>query len=102
MKDVMDNVCYVGETVKVFDNHYGNFINSEVLPLRKNGLITDLVGLDLTGNIISLEHMNGEWKFNNLLTYGSVIGGKLSGWCFDRDNITIDGFETSGYYREIA
>lgn len=45
----------------------------------------------------------GEIVFANDITFGGLDkNGKLEGWCYDRDGYTIEGFESSGWYKEIS
>ena len=89
------------EIVMVVDNHYhGQTIATELLYIKKDDEVIDIVGIDRTNNIIAVDMKNGVLQFDNTTTYGSMKDNKLYGWCFDRDGYTIDGFESAGYYKE--
>ena len=89
------------EIVMVVDNHYhGQTIATELLYIKKDDEVIDIVGIDRTNNIIAVDMKNGVLQFDNTTTYGNMKDNKLYGWCFDRDGYTIDGFESSGYYKE--
>lgn len=89
------------EFVMVVDNHYhGQTIETELLYIKKGDEVIDIAGIDRTNNIIAIDMKNGVLQFDNTRQYGSVQDGKLYGWCFDRDGYTIEGFESSGYYKE--
>ena len=89
------------ETVMVVDNHYhGQTIATELLYIKKDNEVIDIVGIDRTNNIIAVDMKNGVLQFDNTTTYGSMKDNKLYGWRFDRDGFSIDGFESSGYYKE--
>ena len=89
------------EIVMVVDNHYhGQTIATELLYIKKDDEVIDIVGIDRTNNIIAVDMKNGVLQFDNTTTYGNMKDNKLYGWCFDRDGYTIDGFESAGYYKE--
>lgn len=89
------------EIVNVVDNHYyGQTIATELLYIKKDNEVIDIVGIDRTNNIIAVDMKNNVLQFDNTTSYGVLKDDKLFGWCFDRDGYVIEGFETSGYYKE--
>lgn len=89
------------EIVNVVDNHYhGQTIATELLYIKKDNEVIDIVGIDRTNNIIAVDMKNGVLQFDNTTSYGVLKDDKLFGWCFDRDGYTIDGYESSEYYKE--
>lgn len=98
--DINKNLEMIGTVVGVYDPHYGETIETEIYPLKLNGEIIDMVGLDKTNNIISIDVIDNNVVFVNLTIYGSLKGNKVYGWWFDRENYVLEGFDSSGYYKE--
>lgn len=98
----LETIVESKEIVNVVDNHYhGQTIATELHYIKNSeGEIIDIVGIDRTNNIICVEMKNNEIVFDNTTAYGVLKDDKLFGWCFDRDGYTIEGFESSGYYKE--
>ena len=98
--DINKNLEMIGTVVGVYDPHYGETIETEIYPLKLNGEIIDMAGTDKTGNIISIEIRDDKVVFDNTTTYGSLKESKVFGWCFDREGYELEGFDSSGYYKE--
>ena len=98
----LETIVESKEIVNVVDNHYhGQTIATELHYIKDvKGEVIDIVGIDRTNNIIAVDMRNNEILFDNTTTYGMLKDDKLYGWRFDRDGYTIDGFESSGYYKE--
>ena len=98
----LETIVESKETVEVVDNHYhGQTVATELHYIKNSeGEVIDIVGIDRTNNIIAVELKNDKFVFDNTSGYGVLKENKLFGWCFDRDGYTIDGIESSGYYKE--
>jgi hypothetical protein len=100
----MNNIVNI-EDQPVFDPHYGDVLTSDVRTiLNDNDEIVDYVAFDKTNNIVRVTEVKGidgyNFKFDNTTSYGSLKGDKVEGWAFDRDGLYIDGYESTGYYKD--
>lgn len=91
--------------VTVLDPHYvGGFpIKTTIHELKdSNGKVIDHIGFDWSGQIFSVIKKDSIFWFDNSKGYGSVgkKAKEVTGWCYDRDGYTIDGYISSGYYKE--
>lgn len=95
-----------GQTVTVMDYHYagGYPVRSEIHEIKDaNGKVVNHVAFDTFNKIIAVFMWRGEIVFANDITFGGLDkNGKLEGWCYDRDGYTIEGFESSGWYKESS
>ena len=88
----------------VYDSHYGQEIETEVLEIRGFSNMGPLkAGIDKTNNLIMIEERNGRMEFINSQSFGSLKHGEVTGWCFDREGVTSYDEEgnqipSSGYY----
>lgn len=100
MKNVLE---LVGTEVKVRDTHYRDtIVDSMVLAIKDaNGNIKDVAAMDSRGYIFRLDYskINNELVLINSVAYGQMKDGKVEGWCYDRDGYSIDGYESTGYYK---
>ena len=100
IKYLKEDFIETDKIYSVFDKHYGVSENTGLYVLRKNSKFKDVVGFDRHNYILEVILVDGVLQFNNSTTYGQLVNGKLEGWCFDREGTTIDGYESSGYYKE--
>ena len=100
IKYLKEDFIETDKIYSVLDTHYGIPENTGLYVLRKNGKFKDVVGFDKHNYILEVILVDGVLQFNNSTTYGQLVNGKLEGWCFDREGTTIDGYESSGYYKE--
>ena len=94
-----------GKVVTILDPHYdGGFpIQSTVHELKdKDGKVVNHVAFDCSGQIHGVVCKCDQLWFDNTTSYGSVgkTAKEVIGWCYDRDLYTIDGYISSGYYKE--
>ncbi len=100
IKYLKEDFIETDKIYSVLDKHYGVSEITGLYVLRKNDKFKDVVGFDRHNYIIEVILVDGVLQFNNSTTYGQLVKGKLVGWCFDREGATIDGYKSSGYYKE--
>ena len=97
---------HAGQSVIVFDSHYGLENESMVIEVVEPSGRTHTCALDRTNQIYLIEEDKyGVVCLVNSRGFGSLKGGKVEGWSFDRDGLKAYGeegkeLESTGWYAE--
>ena len=88
--------------VEVYDSHYGSNFGSRYetsfILIKETGSGYSVAAVDAVGGIYHLNVKDNKFIINNSMCYGSRMGDKVEGWCFDRENVVAYGYESTGRY----
>ena len=92
--------------VQVYDSHYGSNFGSRyearLILIKEVEKGFSVAAIDVVGGIYLLDIKDNKFIINNNIGFGTVIGDKVEGWCFDREGTIAYGYESTCRYAEKA
>ena len=105
-KNEIENIVerFKSTKINIFDNHFSTSKPTNLILVKEAGRRRrySVVAPDANGNIYKVGIWGGQPALNNAIGFGTLIGDKVEGWCFDREGTVAYGYESTCRYAEKA
>ena len=102
--DEIDGIVELFEEneVEVYDGHFGDSRMTNLILIKEVSNGYTVAATDAVNNLVLISIRDNELNFFNGKIFGTVIGDKVEGWCFDREGTIAFGYESTQRYAEKA